>query len=410
MEASGAVRGPSSFSSETPRDGVGACTALGPWTAVAVRGRPSREEKRAKSQDFVLAGLLRGGEQEVPMLTIHAPARPLVRVLAALPILTLTLAVGCGAPLEEAEESPIAVDASPIVRGAPSRGKDPAVVALLIGESGLCSGTLVAPDLVLTARHCVSTTAAGIDCPSRTRHVQADRDPKTIAVLAGDSLASGTVLARGAASVVLPSTSLCGNDIAFLVLDRALASPKPAALANVTPAAGVRVRAVGFGRGEGSVRAGEKRAREHVRITSVTPSEFQVGEATCSGDSGGPAFEMTSGGIVGVVSRGRIPCDDASAANTYTRVDAHGDLFARALAHPLRKSKVGIGAGGSPSGAATDVGGTCAVAAECTTAICLRDARGPYCTRSCGSGDRCPRGFRCRATTAEGLRACQRNP
>jgi secreted trypsin-like serine protease len=147
-----------------------------------------------------------------------------------------------------------------------------------------------------------------------------------------------------------------------------------------------------------------------VRITSVSPNEFQVGEATCSGDSEGPAFDQASGGVIGVVSRGRIPCDDDAAANTYTRVAAHGDLFARALAHPLRKSRVAIGSGGATTGAATDVGGACRAAAECATAICLQDARGPYCSRGCGSGDRCPRGYRCRATTAEGLRACERNP
>lgn len=326
---------------------------------------------------------------------------------------TLAFAAACGAPIDDAhvEEDPIAVDASPIVHGAPSRGKDPAVVALLIGDSGLCSGTLIAPDLVLTARHCVSTTLGSIACPSRTRHVQADRDPKAIRVLAGENLATGIVLARGVAAVTVPSTNLCGNDVAVLVLDRAVTSVKPATLANVAPTTATRVRAVGFGLAAGGVGAGEKRAREHVRLVAVSTREFEVGEATCSGDSGGPALDEASGSILGVVSRGSQPCDAAGARNTYTRIDAHGDLLARALLHPQRASKVGFAAPSSSASAASDMGSACTRAADCSTGVCLHDASGSVCSRTCGTGDRCPRGYRCRATTAgSDLRACQPTP
>jgi secreted trypsin-like serine protease len=325
----------------------------------------------------------------------------------------LTLSAACGSPLEDESvaEDPIAVDASPIVHGAPSRGKDPSVVALLIGDTGLCSGTLIAPDLVLTARHCVSTTLDSIACPSRTRHVQGDRDPKTIRVLAGESLASGQVVARGVATVTVPSTNLCGNDVAVLVLDRSVSTVKPSPIAPAAPLVGARARAVGFGIGEQGVGAGEKRAREHVPLVAVGAREFEVGEATCSGDSGGPALDESSGAVWGVVSRGSRPCDARDARNTYTRIDAHGDLLARAVAHPQRSSRAGLLAPSSSSVAATDMGSACTKAVDCTTGVCMHDAGGSYCSRSCGTGDRCPRGYRCRATTAgSDARACQRSP
>ena len=323
------------------------------------------------------------------------------------------LSAACGAPLDGAptDEDPLSVDASPIVHGAASRGKDPAVVALLVGDTGLCTGTLVAPDLVLTARHCVSTTLDSVVCPSRTRHVQSDRDPKTIRIVGGEGLASGQVLARGVAAVTVPATNLCGNDLAVLVLDRVVTTVKPLAVATRAPLVGDRLRAVGFGVGEPGVGAGEKRAREHVAIVDVSTREFDVGEATCSGDSGGPALDEVTGALLGVVSRGSRPCAARDARNTYTRVDAHADLLARAVAHPLRQSKVALASPATSTAAPTDVGSSCKKAADCTTGLCMHDAVGSYCSRSCGTGDRCPRGYRCRATTSGvDARACQRTP
>ncbi len=40
------------------------------------------------------------------------------------------------------------------------------------------------------------------------------------------------------------------------------------------------------------------------RVAALGPREFEVDRATCRGDSGGPAIDVMSGEIVGVVSRG----------------------------------------------------------------------------------------------------------
>ena len=323
--------------------------------------------------------------------------------------LTAPFAVGCGAPFDAiVPEDSLDIDASPIVHGTASRGSDPAVVAILIGDQGLCSGTLIAPDLVLTARHCVSMTAESVACPSRVRQIQADRDARDLRILAGDSLRSGTIVATGVAIVTEPSTSLCGNDAAVIVLDRALASPVPLRLGSSVVRVGTRLRAAGFGIGEAGVGAGEKRVREHVPVVAVESREFDVGEATCSGDSGGPAIDEATGTIVGIVSRGTQPCAGRGATNTYSRVDAHAGLVDRAVHHPSRALHTALPHSAS-SPPASAVGSSCTNADDCATSICVHDAVSAYCTRNCGTGDRCPSGFRCRASATDSVtHVCQR--
>src|SRR5690606_18053459 len=69
-----------------------------------------------------------------------------------------------------------------------------AVVALRVGTGGtfeLCTGALVAPNVVLTARHCVTknvTTSVACDENGRSAngaHVDYDEDPRTVGVYVG---------------------------------------------------------------------------------------------------------------------------------------------------------------------------------------------------------------------------------
>src|SRR5580765_843532 len=79
-----------------------------------------------------------------------------------------------------------------IVHGALDGARHPAVVALVIRDPRaieLCTGSLVAPDVVLTARHCVSELKSdAVSCPTAQPQITGDRDPSTIAVVTASSV------------------------------------------------------------------------------------------------------------------------------------------------------------------------------------------------------------------------------
>jgi len=218
------------------------------------------------------------------------------------------------------------LESDEIVGGSADHGH-PAVVAIRIGGSALCTGSLVAPDVVLTARHCVSETAENIQCDRPGVQVRGDRDPRTMLIYAGES-ANGKAIARGRALVVPGSHRLCGADAAAIVLDRNVTGIPPLRISS-PPSPGAKVTAVGYGRQGPYGEAGWKMKRT-IRILDVEKTELEVGEGTCPGDSGGPLLD-SNGAIVGIVSRGRMPCDRSSTTNIYSRADVHRDLVEKAV-------------------------------------------------------------------------------
>lgn len=277
-----------------------------------------------------------------------------------LPFLTAALAVlascsdaGGGGP--DLVPNAVASAAGDIVGGHSDRGRDPAVVAIDLGGEGLCTGTLVAPHVVMTARHCVSYTVSAPDCDSLLPQVFGERDPTSLSILVGNDVWSAMTAAWGRELIVPPGDRLCDADIAFIVLDREVADVEPIAVElEADVQINQQLRAVGFGRRGDGKASGRKYVREHVPVVDTSAFEFHVGEATCSGDSGGPALDEESGSAIGVVSRGGPTCEGSFVHNIYTRADAFSSLLFEALERGPRES-----------------------------------------SRTCGPGQRCPNGYHC---------------
>ena len=197
-----------------------------------------------------------------------------------------------------------------IVGGAPEAGY-PAVGALTQYGDAFCTGTLVGPDTVVTAAHCVGGDQSGV------------------AFFLGSNV-------HGAGTSI-PVTSMAAhpnydgqqllNDIAVVKLSQR-AAVTPVALQ--TEPMGVEWRGrraifVGFGiTHAGGMDHGAKRSVT-IPIQQVDATEFRYAEDgvnTCNGDSGGPAL-LESGGVmrlIGVTSYGDEGCTIYGAN---TRVDPY---------------------------------------------------------------------------------------
>lgn len=260
---------------------------------------------------------------------------------------------GCAAPTEGREEQTHMGRAiQPIVGGIGSGADQDSVVALARFENGarvgLCTATMVAPNLALTARHCVSATDATAACDSNGQPVagallHGDRVATTLAVyattggIAPDTTVEAGASAHGKSLVVdADATTICNHDLAFVILDTSLASPiSPMRLA--APAAADALVVVGFGITELGSLPAQRMRRDDVSLVGAGPmaypndptygvgdGEFLVGESACSGDSGSPALTPL-GAVVGVASRAGNgkPRDPSNAASTCLGATAH---------------------------------------------------------------------------------------
>jgi len=259
---------------------------------------------------------------------------------------------------------PVAVSGAAVVGGDPDPG-DPAVVALVARRARceepdlalLCTGTLVAPRVVLTAAHCLDVFG------------EDGQYEVFFGAQLGDS-AGHFALVTSARRHPDYDPATHEHDLALLRL-AAPVDVAPAALptALLQPASAEQVRVVGFGTEVvGQLATGEKRSGwmsiGEVTATGVTTAPSPA--MSCTGDSGGPVLATVSGGevLLGVSASGDPGCR-ASAFNV--RVDAAmGDFIQPFLAET----------DGAPSG----YGDTASVG---------------FCSRGCGSAADCPAGLTC---------------
>ena len=292
------------------------------------------------------------------------------------------------------------------------------------GEIAICTGSLLAPNLVATARHCVApATPQPVACDVTAFGTTVA--PESIDVTSDTSIVDPDAQWSSVQKIVVPSgvgqSTFCGNDLALLILSQPISAPQ-----YVTPVISppmtdgvysTKFTAIGYGvttpADTTSETAGTRRIVQDLDVVCLSndstlpsclsdasadflsPNEFVASGGTCDGDSGSGAFEQTNfnAGVplsFGVLSRGSNDADGSTCINPiYTRFDAWGPLILQTAVQAAQ-----LGGYATPAWAATFDAGAgqtgesgAPISSSCLSNAAACGADGECCSENCLSHD-----------------------
>jgi MYXO-CTERM domain-containing protein len=276
---------------------------------------------------------------------------------------------------------------------------------------GACTATLIAPNVLLTARHCISSSVQeAIQCG---RAALGPAVPgQSVAATNSAVLDSSSIFHRGAdVRVPAEGNDTCGFDIALVILEDVISAQE------ATPAVpridrnvirGEVYDAVGYGQDETGAQTPGRMLRSGLTVacgvgscpnSGVTSTEFVGETGVCSGDSGGPALDV-NGKVVGVVSRGADPCEQPvySSVASWSEWIMETALDAAAAGGYDPPFWALSGSSDPPVGVLAE-GEACSSSDACQPGLVCYYALDPSdatCTATCGDGVSCAAGTTCR--------------